>query len=179
MSQDSIEERLISGVRTNSFQCLNATGTNFRSDLQCVCVYSSNACSRGGSDACMIAGLLSSSYFDAFPFIEPDLTTPSGQTWLSASSISWIGPRLLHWREAELHKDLEVTFVAGRPLHAVIQMIYGRATRPGRSDIYRDERVSLSLILEYLEVARPKLASVCSSLPPLLIYTDGAVEQGK
>eukprot|EP00971_Amphidinium_carterae_P277552 5508616-Amphidinium_carterae.1 len=70
------------------------------------------------------------------------------------------------------------TFIAGRPLHAVIQMVYARAARPGKDQITQVERSCLTLIREYLDGAKPRLVSFAAGTAPLVLYTDGAVEQG-
>eukprot|EP00971_Amphidinium_carterae_P047066 926807-Amphidinium_carterae.1 len=56
-------------------------------------------------------------------------------------------------------------------------MVYARATRSGKDTISDAVRSCLMLILEYLEVARPRIVSFCSSLPPLILYTDSVVEE--
>eukprot|EP00971_Amphidinium_carterae_P090855 1798277-Amphidinium_carterae.1 len=74
------------------------------------------------------------------------------------------------------------TFIAGRPLRAVLQIVFAKATRQGRSTITDEERAKrracLTLIREYLGCAKPRLVGFSSCLPPLVLYTDGAVEQG-
>eukprot|EP00971_Amphidinium_carterae_P279138 5541195-Amphidinium_carterae.1 len=54
-------------------------------------VCSFNACSRGLEVVlCMIGGLLSTSYFEDFPFVEPSLTAPSA-TKLAESMLDLLG----------------------------------------------------------------------------------------
>eukprot|EP00971_Amphidinium_carterae_P338995 6476569-Amphidinium_carterae.1 len=138
-------------------------------------VYSFNACSRGLEVVmCMVGGLLSSSYFDDFPFVEPELTATSATTlaeslfellgwefdsrghkykafadkmdvlgtsiaivrngFAISNSMRVILSNLLEageWSDSQAASLAgRLNYMAGRPLHGVIQLIYARATRP-------------------------------------------------
>eukprot|EP00971_Amphidinium_carterae_P187077 3713239-Amphidinium_carterae.1 len=49
-------------------------------------------------------------------------------------------------------------------------MVYARATKAGRSTITEMERACLTLVLKYLEVARPRVVSFAASASPLVQY---------
>eukprot|EP00971_Amphidinium_carterae_P300026 5960561-Amphidinium_carterae.1 len=69
-------------------------------------VYAFNVCSRGLEIVlCVIGGLLSSSYFDDFPFVEPDLTASSVAVYLGTRWMSW-ERRLLTWAAEMEDRDL-------------------------------------------------------------------------
>eukprot|EP00971_Amphidinium_carterae_P133349 2641385-Amphidinium_carterae.1 len=68
-------------------------------------------------------------------------------------------------------------FVAGRPVHGVIRIHdYPHDLCQGYES--NETRACLFLILEYLEISKPRIVRIFSCLPPLLRFTDGAVEQG-
>eukprot|EP00971_Amphidinium_carterae_P046465 915165-Amphidinium_carterae.1 len=49
------------------------------------------------------------------------------------------------------------TFIAGRPLHAMLQVVFAKATKQGKNPITEVERMCLTLIREYLGCSRPRL----------------------